>query len=212
MIFESKEKKQKRLEAEAAAKEEAEFEAKMVAKQEKKKVGKTIEEVDKAMKALMEKAAAAKSKGYEDIYRQCLSLIKVTKARKMQAEKFLFQVEAMETMQSISKGSEGLLQSMNSIMGTLGKLSVDKSVMINTQRNFGETQRKLEMESNNLEQFLSGMEMHFDDGSSDQFSDSSIEDEVNQFMMGNAIDDSKVSVSSSGADSELEAMKKMLNC
>ena len=66
MIFESKEKKQKRLEAEAAAKEEAEFEAKMVAKQEKKKVGKTIEEVDKAMKALMEKAAAAKSKGYED--------------------------------------------------------------------------------------------------------------------------------------------------
>ena len=212
MIFESKEKKQKRLEAEAAAKEEAEFEAKMVAKQEKKKVGKTIEEVDKAMKALMEKAAAAKSKGYEDIYRQCLSLIKVTKARKMQAEKFLFQVEAMETMQSISKGSEGLLQSMNSIMGTLGKLSVDKSVMINTQKNFGETQRKLEMESNNLEQFLSGMEMHFDDGSSDQFSDSSIEDEVNQFMMGNEIDDSKVSVSSSGADSELEAMKKMLNC
>ena len=212
MIFESKEKKQKRLEAEAAAKEEAEFEARMVAKQEKKKVNKTIEDVDKAMKALIEKAAAAKSKGYQDIYRQCLSLIKVTKARKMQAEKFLFQVEAMETMQSISKGSESLLQSMNSIMGTLGKLSVDKSVMINTQKNFGETQRKLEMESNNLEQFLSGMEMHFDDGSSEQFSDSSIEDEVNQFMLGNAIDDSKVSVSSSGADSELEAMKKMLNC
>ena len=212
MIFESKEKKQKRLEAEAAAKEDAEFEAKMVAKQEKKKVSKTIDDVDKAMKALMEKAAAAKSKGYEDIYRQCLSLIKVTKARKMQAEKFLFQVEAMETMQSISQGSESLLQSMNSIMGTLGKLSVDKSVMLNTQKNFGETQRKLEMESNNLEQFLSGMEMHFDDGSSEQFSDSTIEDEVNQFMLGNAIDDSKVSVSSSGADSELEAMKKMLNC
>lgn len=212
MIFESKEKKQKRLEAEAAAKEDAEFEAKMVAKQEKKKVSKTIDDVDKAMKALIEKAAAAKSKGYEDIYRQCLSLIKVTKARKMQAEKFLFQVEAMETMQSISQGSESLLQSMNSIMGTLGKLSVDKSVMLNTQKNFGETQRKLEMESNNLEQFLSGMEMHFDDGSSEQFSDSTIEDEVNQFMLGNAIDDSKVSVSSSGADSELEAMKKMLNC
>jgi hypothetical protein len=123
-LFESKEKKLKRQQAEEDAKANAEFEAKFAAKTEKKKVEKTIAEVDKSLQILMNKAAEAKSKGYEDVYRQCVGMIKITKGRKIQAEKFLFQMDAMQEIQNVSKNSMELLGSMNNIMSSLGKLSL----------------------------------------------------------------------------------------
>ena len=89
-LFTSKEKKEKAMADAAAAAADAEFQAKFAAKQERKKVEKTISEIDKSLEGLMAKAAESKSKGYEDVYRQCISMIKVARGRKMQAEKFLF--------------------------------------------------------------------------------------------------------------------------
>ena len=66
-------------------------------------------------------------------------LLGITIASQMQAEKFLFQVDAMETMKSISDSSTGLLNSMSSIAATLGSLTIDKAAMMETQRNFVKT-------------------------------------------------------------------------
>ena len=99
-LFKSKEEKaeikKKQQEAAENAKAEAEWEAKYAAKTEKKKVQKLIAEIEQKEQALIKNAAEAKSKGYMDVYRTQISFIKVARTRKMQAEKFLFQVDAME--------------------------------------------------------------------------------------------------------------------
>ena len=151
-------KERKAIEAEEA-REQAEWDAKMTASAEKKKIQKLIVDIDKAEKSIMENAAAAKSKGYADVYRQQVSALKIARARKMQAEKFLFQIDAMEKMKSISASSSELLNSMGSIMGTLGKLSLDKDEMRKTQQNFMKTQQNLTQQSQTIEQFFSRMEM-----------------------------------------------------
>ena len=127
---------------------------------------------------------------------------------------FLFQIEAMQEMQSISKSSSELLGSMNTIMTSLGKLSLDKSVMLNTQRDFMAAQRELDKQSASLDQFLSGMEMQMDDGDMDlsQFSDSSIEAEIDSLMMGSAINSANGNLSSTGnMGSELDDLAKQLS-
>jgi ParB-like chromosome segregation protein Spo0J len=88
-------------EAAEQARQDALYEAKFAAKQERKKVEKTIDEIDKSLSGLMTKAADAKAKGYNDVYRQCVMMIKVAKGRRMQAEKFLFQMDAMQEIQNI---------------------------------------------------------------------------------------------------------------
>ena len=151
-------KEQKELAAQQA-REDAEWEAKFAAKQEKKKITRLIEEIDKTEKEIMENAAAAKAKGYADVYRQQLSALKVARARKVQAEKFIFQIDAMEKMKSIADSSTELLNSMGTIMNTLGKLSIDKEKMKQTQKDFMQTQQNLNKQSMSIEQFFGQMEM-----------------------------------------------------
>lgn len=211
-MFNGKEKKLKKSEEEAAAKAEAEFQAKYAAKQEKRKVEKIISDVDKTIQTLMTRAADAKAKGYTDMYRSCISFIKVARARKKQAEVFLFQMEAMQEMQSLSKSSAELLGSMSNIMNSLGKLSLDKTAMLNSQKDFSAAQMELDKQTANIEQFLSGMEMRVsDDESADQFSDSSIEAEIDSLIMGNSISIATPTFdSSTNADSDLDSLKKLL--
>lgn len=214
MFFGNKEKEKQRKEAEEAARMEAEYEAKYKTKQEKKRVEKLIADVDKSLDQMMTRAANAKAEGYTEIYRQCILLIKTARARKKQAKMFLFQMEAMEQMQELSKSSSELLGSMNTIMTSLGKLSLDKTVMMNTQKDFVATQRELDKQSANLDQFLSGMEMHIDDSDmdTDQFSDASIEEEIDAYMMGNKINNATVSSGNGGgAKSELDDIAKQLS-
>ena len=210
MIFENKKKKEARLEAEEAKRQEAEYEAKYKAKQERKKVEKLIQDIDASLVSMLKKAAEAKKEGYVEIYRQCILLIKTARARKKQAKMFLFQMEAMEEMQAISKNSSELLGSINTIMNSLGKLSIDKSVMMNAQKDFSATQRELNRQSATLDQFLSGMEMNIDDSDVDidQFSDSVIEEEIDNFARGSQEKTSKGSTSST--TSSIDDLEKQL--
>lgn len=214
-LFESKEKKAARLEAEENAQYEREFEAKQKVKEEKAKVERLIKDIDKSLESMMQKAANAKQEGFEEVYRQCVLFIKTAKARKKQAKMFLFQMEAMEEMRAISKSSNELLGSINNIMNSLGKLSIDKSVMMNAQKDFSSTQRELNRQSATLDQFLSGMEMNIDDTdvSGDQFSDSAIENEISAFMQGGSVGVSSQSSAptSSSKPNDLDDIKKMLS-
>ena len=164
---------------------------------------------------MMQKAANAKQEGFEEVYRQCVLFIKTAKARKKQAKMFLFQMEAMEEMKAISKSSNELLGSINNIMNSLGKLSIDKSVMMNAQKDFSATQRELNRQSATLDQFLSGMEMNIDDTdvSGDQFSDTAIENEISSFMQGGSVGAPAQSTApaSSSKVNDLDDIKKMLS-
>ena len=135
-IFKSKEKKQQEAEAAAAAKEEAEYEAKFAAKQERKKAAKIIVEMDKSIQTFTQKAAEAKAKGYTTIYKQCVSFIRTAKAKQRQAEEFVYQIDAMLEMHNMAKNSSELLNSISNVMNTLGKISLDKSVLMANQRDF----------------------------------------------------------------------------
>ena len=188
------EKKQRALEAAEAAKAEAEYNAKYAAKQERKKVEKMVAELDKSISTLMEKAASAKVKGYEEIYRQCLMFIKIAKGRKKQAETFLFQMDAMQEMASISKSSTEMLGSMNNIMESLGKISLDRSVISNTQASFRKAEQGLSKQSMAIDQFLGGMEMSFSDECMEN--DDDIENEIGNYISEKKIDSASVDATS----------------
>lgn len=215
-MFKSKEKKLKEAEAAEAAKAEAEFQAKYTAKQEKKKIEKQVAEIDKTIESMMAKAANAKVKGYADIYKQCVLMIKVARARKRQAESFLFQMEAMQEMQSLAKGSSELLSSMGKVMSSLGKLSVDKTVMMGTQRDFMAAQRELEKQTMSIEGFLSSMEIDLpeDDSSigTEMFADSTIDAEIDSYIMKNSMGSgSGANGAGSSPAADLEELKGLLN-
>ncbi len=195
---------------------DAEFEAKFKAKQERKKIEKTINEIDASEQKLIAKAADAKTKGYRDVYGQCVTMIKVTRARKRQAEKFLFQMDAMQEMQSLSKGSMDLLNSIRTIADSLGKLSLDKSALMAAQKDFASVERELEKQSASLDIATDGFDsiMSTTDADFGDFADSSIDAEIESFIMGNSMKSGNGSFSSLGSssgssnDAELEDLKK----
>lgn len=208
---------QKQREAEEA-RINAEFDAKMTAKQERKKVEKTIAEIDESLKKMLQRAAEAKVKGFEEQYRSCVGMIKLARARKHQAEVFLFQMDTMQEMQSISKSSQSLLVSMGNVMNSLGKLSLDKSVMANTQRDFAAVQRELDRQTGTIETFLSGMEMQLpDDMPTDYASDDQIDAEIDAIINGGKSGSGASSVSGSSSNDEgstdesIEKMKRLLD-
>jgi predicted nucleic acid-binding Zn-ribbon protein len=216
----SKEKKKQMEEAAEQARQDALYEAKIAAKNERKKVEKTIAEIDKSLSGLMTKAADAKAKGYNDVYRQCVTMIKVAKGRKMQAEKFLFQMDAMQEIQNIADSSSSLLASMGNIMNTLGKVSLDKNVMQDAQKNFMQAQRELDMQSNNIERFMGAMEMQLPEDEMAQvgFSDDDIDAEIDAMLLGNAINNATVTPGAAPAtaapgganiDNEMDYLKKL---
>ena len=183
-------KERKALEAQEA-REQLEWDAKFAAKQEKKKIEKLIVDISKAEKDIIANAAQAKLKGYGDVYRMQLSALKLARARKTQAEKFLFQMDTMEKMKALSKSSTALLGSMNTIMSSLGKLSLDKDEMKRSQQNFATAQRNLGQQEQTIEQFFSQMEMHLPDEDDSIMEDASygneaLEKEIMAFMSGSA--------------------------
>ena len=181
-------KEKKEIEAQQA-REQAEWDAKFAAKQEKKKIQKLITDIEKSEKEIIANAAAAKTKGYNDVYRVQLSALKVARARKTQAEKFLFQIDTMEKMKSLSDSSKDLLGSMNNIMSTLGSLSIDKDEMRKNQQDFMNAQKNLNMQSQSIEQFFNQMEMSLPDEEDDIMEDVSygnedLENEINSYILG----------------------------
>lgn len=179
-------KEKKELEAKAA-REQAEWDAKYAARQEKKNIQKLISEIEKKEKEIIANAAAAKAKGYGDVYKIQLSALKVARARRVQAEKFLFQIDAMESMKSLSASSQALLGSMGNIMGSLGKLSLDKDEMKKNQMGFAMAQKNLEQQSQSIEQFFSQMEMVLPDEDDEiigdvGFTSDSLDSEINAYM------------------------------
>ena len=202
-------KKEKRELELQEAREQAEWDAKFAAKQEKKKISKLIEDITKSEKDIMANAAVAKSKGYADVYKQQLSALKLARARRMQAEKFLFQIDSMEKMKSIADSSTELLGSMGNIMNTLGRLSLDKDEMRKTQQNFMQTQKNLTQQSMTIEQFFNQMEMMLpeedefleDDGG---ILESGLEDEISAILEGNNDE------SSANVDPDVAKFQQML--
>ena len=215
-LFGKKMSKEEKEQKAADEKANAEFEASYTAKMEKKKVEKLIQEIEKSERGLLEKAALAKSKGYSQNYAQCLGFLKVARARKAQAEKFLFQMDAMQEMQNISKNSSELLASMQEIAGSLGKLTLDKTAMQESQRNFMKTQQDLDKQSMMFETYLGGMEFQMSDESESDlsFADPALDAEVDSFMLKNNINASSysggsVNVSSGEMDEDEQFLKSL---
>lgn len=198
----------------AQTQEDKEFEAKYAAKQERRKVEKMIVDADKTVASLIAKAAAAKQKGQAGPYNTYVSLIKVTRAKKKQAETFLAQVDAMETMQSLTKSSQELLGSMGNIMNSLGKLALDKGAVSDSQQSFNKAQRELEKQSMSIESFLSSMEMRIDESDDSGMimeADSGIDSEIDAFILSSALDGISAPVSSGAPVGDLDEYKKLMN-
>ena len=205
-------KEKKALEAQAA-REQAEWDAKYEAKAKKKEIQKLIVEIDKTEKEIIANAAAAKTKGYSDVYRVQLSALKVARARKAQAEKFLFQIDTMEKMKSIGDSSQKLLGAMGSIMDTLGKLTLDKNEMKASQMNFMSAQKNLDQQSRTIEQFFSQMEMSLPEEDDEivadvGYSTDALEKEVDSFISGDVGYGGNVS---SAASDEMDQLRNILN-
>lgn len=220
----NKEKRQQKAAAEAEAKrladENAEFEAKYAAKQEKKKVEKVVSEMDKICQNLMQKAAEARMKGQGTVYKTYVQQIKIARARKNQAENFLAQVEAMEGMRSIANSSKELLDSMGVIMNSIGKLTLDRAAMAESQKDFMKVQQGLEKQSATIDQYLSGAEMMLPDDEMSSLAmaevDSDIDAEIAAFMTNNtlnAVGSATYSQPSAaaGVSDDIDNLKKMLN-
>jgi hypothetical protein len=210
-------KERKELEAQQA-REQAEWDAKYAAKQQKKEIQKLIVEIEKSEKDIIANAAAAKTKGYNDVYRVQLSALKVARARKTQAEKFLFQIDTMEKMKSLSDSSSKLLGSMGEIMNTLGALSLNKDEMKKSQMDFNNAQKNLDQQSRSIEMFFNQMEMSLPEEDDEMMSDvgyanEDLEKEINSFILG----ESGVGAGSPGANvsqsanDEMEQLRQMLS-
>ena len=187
MLFHDKTLSRKERKAAEAEKLRSELEAtaRVEARTGKKKVKKLIAELEQSEQSLIEAASIAKSKGYTDVYRQQLSALKVARVRKMQAEKFLFQIETMETMKSITESSAELLGTMGSIMGTLGKISGNKDAAAVTKQNLSKTQHNLHSQSLTIDRFFDQLTCDIpDDGDEDSETDTletSLENEIQAF-------------------------------
>ncbi|MBO5850916.1 MAG: hypothetical protein J6R29_01120 [Clostridia bacterium] len=197
--------------------EQLEDDAKYAAKLEKKKIEKLIIEISKTEKEIIAQAAQAKARGYGDVYKTQLSALKLARARKTQAEKFLFQIDTMEKMKTLSQSSSDLLGSMNTIMSSLGKLSLDKNEMKKSQQNFASAQKNLGQQAQTIDQFFSKMEMHLPDDEDSIMEDvgygnEALENEINAYMSGGVASASNVGASQGSAvDKELAELQQLLN-
>ena len=199
--------------AEEEARADAVFNAIFTANQEKKKVAKIVAEMDKSCQTLLAKAVDAKSKGQGNIYKTYVAAIKVARARKAQAENFLAEIDAMQEMQSIANSSKELLGSMGNIMGSLGKLTLDRGAMITSQKEFANVQQSLEKQSATIDNYFSTLGDMLPDGADaeDGFSeaDADIDAEISAMLRGGAASGS-APASSSGTSGDLDDLKKML--
>jgi len=105
---------------------------------------------------------------------------------------------------------------MSTIMNSLGKLTLDKNVMMDTQRKFMQTQQELDRQSASIDQFMGGLEMQLPDDveMGVNFADADIEADIERFMiekdLGNISADSfTASTDNVDIDNELESLKKL---
>lgn len=211
-------KEKKELE-EQQAKEQAEWDAKQAAKTSKREIAKLIANIEKNEQQIIANAAAAKVKGYNDIYRTQLSALKVARARKTQAEKFLFQIETMECMKSLADNSQKLLGSMGEIMNTLGKMTLDKNEMKKNQMDFMNAQKTLEQQSFSIDQFFSQMEAGLPDEDDTMmmdvdYSHEDLDKEINAYILGQnggAATTTGNQTTSASTNNEVEQLRQLLN-
>ena len=211
-------RKEKKELAEQQAKEQAEWDAKQAAKTNKREIAKLIAGIEKNEQQIIANAAAAKVKGYNDIYRTQLSALKVARARKTQAEKFLFQIETMECMKSLADNSQKLLGSMGEIMNTLGKLTLDKNEMKKNQMDFMNAQKTLEQQSFSIEQFFAQMEAGLPDEDDSMmmdvdYSHEELDREINAYILGQngGVAANGGQNVSAAANDEVEQLRQLLN-
>ena len=211
-------RKEKKELAEQQAKEQAEWDAKQAAKTNKREIAKLIAGIEKNEQQIIANAAAAKVKGYNDIYRTQLSALKVARARKTQAEKFLFQIETMECMKSLADNSQKLLGSMGEIMSTLGKLTLDKNEMKKNQMDFMNAQKTLEQQSFSIEQFFAQMEAGLPDEDDSMmmdvdYSHEDLDREINAYILGQngGVAANGGQNVSAAANDEVEQLRQLLN-
>ena len=212
-------RKEKKELAEQQAREQAEWDAKQAAKTNKREIAKLIAGIEKNEQQIIANAAAAKVKGYNDIYRTQLSALKVARARKTQAEKFLFQIETMECMKSLADNSQKLLGSMGEIMNTLGKLTLDKNEMRKNQMDFMNAQKTLDQQSFSIDQFFSQMEAGLPDEDDTMmmdvdYSHEDLDREINAFILGQnggAATTAGNQNASAATNNEVEQLRQLLN-
>ena len=209
-------KEKKELEA-LQAREQAESDAKYAAKIRKREIQKLIGEIEKSEQQIIASAASVKVKGYNDLYRTQLSALKVARARKAQAEKFLYQIEIMENMKTLSDSSTKLLGAMGDIMNTLGKLTMDPAMMKKNQMDFMSAQRNLEQQSFSIEQFFAQMEAGLPDEDDAMmmdvdYSHDELDREINAYILGQGgtVGAPEQNVSKAAND-EMEQLRQMLN-
>lgn len=210
-------KERKELEAQRE-RENKEWEAKYQAKVHKKNITKLVTDIEKAEKEIIANAAQAKMKGYNDVYGIQLKALKTARARKAQAEKFLFQIDTMEKMKSLADSSTALLGSMSSIMGSLGALSLDKEAMMQNQKDFMAAQTNLSKQSQSIEQFFGQMEMMLPDENDEMMDDvtygnEALDDEIKNYIISNSGITGSANMASSGnqqQDAELENLRSLL--
>ena len=214
-LFESKEKKAKRLEEEARAKADAEYAAKREADMQKRKIEKMIAEFDKSIAEFTNQAASAKANGYAPVYKQCVGFIKVAKAKRLQAQMFLAQIGAMQQMKKLAEHSKDLLGSMNSVMNTLGKFSLDPEVMRNIQKDYDTAQMELDKQSDKIDMFFEGIDTSMIEDVEldiDQFSDAEIDSEIDALLANSALANVGASSAAPAQQNETDAyLSKMLN-
>ena len=211
-------KEKKELEAQQA-REKAEWDAKYAAKTKKKEITKLITDIEKSEQEIIANAAAAKVKGYNDIYRTQLSALKVARARKTQAEKFLFQIETMEKMKALSDSSHKLLGAMGEIMNTLGKVSMDPNEMKKSQMEFMGAQKNLDQQSRSIDQFFAQMEACLPDEDDTMmmdvdYSHEDLDREINAFILGQnggAATTTGNQTASASTNNEVEQLRQLLN-
>ena len=210
-------KEKKELEAQQA-REQAESDAKYAAKIRKREIQKLIGEIEKSEQQIIASAASVKVKGYNDLYRTQLSALKVARARKAQAEKFLYQIEIMENMKTLSDSSTKLLGSMGEIMSTLGKLTLDKNEMKKNQMDFMNAQKTLEQQSFSIEQFFAQMEAGLPDEDDSMmmdvdYSHEELDREINAYILGQngGVAANGGQNVSAATNDEVEQLRQLLN-
>ena len=207
-------KEKKELDAQKA-REDAEWEAKYKLKIARRDVTKMIAEMQKCEAGFIQNAANARMEGYEDSYRQQIGCLKLARARIAQAKKFLYQMDAMENMKKLTDSSSKMLSTMGDIMGSLGKLTLDKEAMRNSQREFAETTKNLETQSMTIDAFLSGMEFSMPDDDSllmgsGMTSDDAYDDEISRFIVDNNLSATNIGAKTNSASAELADLEKAL--
>ena len=215
MIF--KKKKQAEVPEVAPGKEiseDEEFDLKFKVKRAKRETEKQIKKLDDSIAESIAKAADAKCKGYKDVYLQYKTLIRYSRARKIQAEKFLYQMDAMMQMRDIQGQTKILVGNMATIIGSLGALTFDNDAIRDMQKNADSIGRALDQQSMQIERALDMMSGLNDDVELDAsgIDDDTIDSDINDYIVKNSIGSMGApGTVNAASDADIDKYKKVIN-